>query len=252
MVIRVKYTIFLDLEGTLLNDNKEINSLSVNYLKELSKFHTIFLVSNMAYNNMNELLLKYDLDVNIYSSNDGIYKINNKVYYDEISCEFINEVKDGIYTCFLENKDYVSIINYQERLKTFYPNKIMSDIKNPTVVTISIFNDYFDKLLAVISSYKYSINIIGKDAKKTLLKISKNGLTKGNFAYSIIKETKDKIIAVTDQINDKDLIDLSDIKIAMKNSDDEVIKHANIIIEYDNNNDGCMIEIYNLIKKITH
>lgn len=248
MVIFVKYAFFIDLEGTLLSDLKKINSLSVNILNDLAKNNTVVLTSSMSFNEMINLISSYDLNLNIYSTNEGIGLFDRKLSYDEIDYDFLDNIADGIYTAILENRDEMKIINYQDRLDAFYPKcKNMLSLK-PTVITISIFNEFLDDLLHLIESKEYSYNIIGKDNKKTLLKISKNGLTKAN-SLSFIKDNSIKTIAISDSYSDLDLLNMCDIKIAMKNSDEKLKKYADIITDFDNNNDGCMKALLEFINK---
>ena len=247
-MIKLKYAFFIDLEGTLLNNSGEIDNLSVNLLKKLCENSIVTLVSSMSYNEIKNICNKYDLTINIFSTSDCIYSKDNNIYYDEVNYDFLEEIKEGIYTCYLENKDDVSIINYQERLALFYPNKTKVKTLKPTVITLSIFNQYFDKLKDIISKQKYKIDIIGKDNNKTLLKISKNGLTKANSINLINDKIVDKTVAISDSINDKDLLDLCDIKIAMRNADSQLKKYTDFVTELDNNHDGCMIELNKFIE----
>ena len=58
----------------------------------------------------------------------------------------------------------------------------------------------------------------------------------------------DHIIAIGDASNDVEMFQLAGIPIAMKNSDDFTKSHAKIITPFDNDNDGIMYALKEIIK----
>lgn len=245
--------VFLDLDGTLLDNNKKIsdeNKKAIKYaqskgayvcictgrqfemgkkFKELAGADRFFIYSNGAgiYDcENNEVLFSSILPSNICTKISELATPNNMfIRIDTIYGRYINNEKYKVNTeIVLKDGEMNSIYNNNETLEISigaldedsikkYSNKLLDSYGN----IIKIVNKYTLEL----NGYKlYMINIINKSASKG------NAIT-GLCKYLKI-DTKD-VIAIGDDMNDSSMIDIAGLGVAMGNAEEEFKKIANEI-----------------------
>ena len=253
----MKY-IFLDLDGTLLNDNKKIDKKTIDYLKRLRKNNYLLGISTgRALSGVDKMLIDldvYDLfDILICDAGgDSFYpKTNKHVKSLGISKAEIEEVIQAY-----EDHDEVSILIHSNgrifskgnhpMVKAFvrafgldFSEKLEDKEFNDTY-RIEIFHPVDEKLVAKYRELNFK-NLVGLNSDDFLYEY----VHKDNSKYKAVKryvesngDSLKDVIAIGDGENDIELLKNAKIGIAMKNSPDNVKAHADIISEYDNNNDG--------------
>ncbi|GCD11947.1 Cof-type HAD-IIB family hydrolase [Clostridium tagluense] len=249
-----------DMDGTLLNDNGNINEKIFDLINILNEKDIKFVAaSGRFYSQLQKNFEKVNTDM-IFIAHNGALVKNNKgkaLYENIINKEEINHVIDlnpelGEQLLLAgENEAYI-VNPSEDMLNTFtlfgVPAVILksfSEIKNPIYkityymasgVNPSIVNymkeNLSDKLEFVVSGDKW-VDIMNK------------GVSKGN-AIKILQEkfkiNQSNTMVFGDYYNDLTMFKAAHYSYAMENAPEDVKKHANFIAE-SNNEDG----VYNVI-----
>lgn len=256
------YTLVSDLDGTLLSDDGTISNKNIEAIEYFRKNGGKFTVATGRTVDRTFFLndyLKLDLP-GIFSNGATIATLSNK---DVIWEKNIDDcVKKVVYDFHKKHEDYGMII-FSGKNDYFINPDIYKSIKGD----FSGFNPSFSKVEDIKTPY-YKVVIISKNNiidylnKEYTKYLDKIYFTKSNtYFYEImdrsvckgnaidkLKEVcnikKDKIIAVGDNINDIDMIEHSDIGVAVLNGCDELIKKSDISVT---RNDA----IYSLMEKLS-
>lgn len=257
----MKYLIFCDMDGSILNDNEDVSSYSISLIKEISKNHIFCLVTSNSLNKVLPIYNKLGLDTFIACRNGGL--IINPNYDKSFSFVidkkdfliFFNDLKSIITSCFYKCNNNVFCYNFDERYKIIMPfssNNIVNSgdfndlnlldstniffIINP--MNCILFENYF-------SNKNLRIECLGKDAKRAIYIISHFKASKLN-ATSFLKNiySFDKSIGFGDSIVDVDFLNECDFPFIMKNTS---LKTNFKVTKYTNNEDGVAKELEEFI-----
>ncbi|MTI69622.1 MAG: Cof-type HAD-IIB family hydrolase [Firmicutes bacterium] len=278
----MKYKLIaIDLDGTLLTDNKKLleenkrilnllNDMSVeiviatgrrywaakNFVKELNMDLVV-----MA--NNGNIVRKIDDDsilVSKYLDKDDFYELikkgKDKSLYPVIHVDHYDEGYDIIIELDINNEKYSKYMH--NNLERFRQIERISDYKNPKVLSVCYMSDY--EILK-----KFENNLKNKFPNKYNSHIMNNTPTVGPILeimnplgskWTSLKEYAldkginiDEIIAIGDDNNDVDMIQNAGLGIGMKNCSQPVKKVADMITEKNNNEAGVasiLKRIYNL------
>lgn len=246
--------IILDLDGTLLDDNKKISEKTIEFLKQIKNDIKIIPASARQFCTIKPYLEKLDLlDENNYTIcfNGSLIVSNNE---NELFLSYINQnVLMEIDEFILNNNIEWTYYLYDSRLLR---NEI-SDIKD--------FTDK-NKIYKIVGvSTSDEINEIRKNLPKCILdnlEITSSELTRIEFVNKGMTKVKaiellinkldidkENIIAIGDGENDINMIRYAGTGIAMLNSPEIVKENADIVTKYSNNDDGVYYAINDLLNK---
>lgn len=246
--------IILDLDGTLLDDNKKISEKTIEFLKQIKDKIKIIPASARQFCTIKPYLEKLDLlDENNYTIcfNGSLIVSNNE---NELFLSYINQnVLMEIDEFILNNNIEWTYYLYDSRLLR---NEI-SDIKD--------FTDK-NKIYKIVGvSTSDEINEIRKNLPKCILdnlEITSSELTRIEFVDKGMTKVKaiellinkldidkENIIAIGDGENDINMIRYAGTGIAMLNSPEIVKENADIVTKYSNNDDGVYYAINDLLNK---
>lgn len=242
--------IILDLDGTLLNDDKKISEATINYLKKISKDIKIILASARQFITIKPYLEQLDLinkDNYTICFNGAIVVDNNenKIICSNIDSNIIKNIDNFIlesnidWTYYLYDNRFLrsSISSIDEIIsKDIYKIVGISSIENISSVRNNLDKYILDNL-EVTSSELNRIEFVSK------------GMTKVKAIDMLLNKlniNKSKVIAIGDGDNDIEMIKYVGYGVAMLNSPDTVKESARIITKYTNNQDG----VCNVIKDI--
>lgn len=266
-----KYLIALDMDGTLLNDKKEICQKTKEYLKQLQKDGNIIVIaSGRPIRAIKKYYDELELTSPIVCYNGANIIAPNNPNFQEISFAFPKEIIKQIYqdlkdkyidNVMCETNDKLWLIQDDEILGEFFWIDNMELIKgnisetlteNPmTMIIRSISKNHNDKIIEAVKKNP-SINIRFWSAPfDSYSEIYFNHISKAYGLKYIAKYfniPSKNIIAIGDAQNDIEMFSLAGISIAMKNADEDTKKHATIVSEFDNNNDGIMYALKKIIK----
>ena len=249
------YTILCDFDGTLIMDNGKIDNNYLDMLNDVCNNNHLCLISNSSFDILNKFKNDNNLKIDILSLSSNIASIDNEIIINKLSSIIINSLIDifnrYIYTAYSESDIDTIIYKYQDRLDLFYPknnrrllNKVDSDRPSFTFV---IANDGVDRFIDKIRTLHLSFKSIAKDKNREIINVYKLPISKSDGYYMLQnKYNSDKTIGISDSIYDYDMFEKCDIKIAMKNADNELKKRSDIITKYDNNNSGAIRALYDI------
>lgn len=266
--------IVLDLDGTLLNDEKIISKKDEIILKKLhSKGIQIVIatgrnyymakklteriketkpiilanngaISRLSYND--ELIEHSYLDSTIFSSiyEEGLkYNLNPVIHVDEY---------DNGFDMIFENEDYEeTYLGYvkkeDRRVKyvKFKPKDIMNILSVCYLAEFEVLDTFSNKVRKTING-EYNVICNRNISNRALLEF----LHVNGCKWRALKKYLDRInvkpseiIAFGDDNNDIELLFNSGLGIAMKNGTESCIKSSNMISKYDNNNSAVSFEL---------
>ena len=271
--------VVLDLDGTLLNDEKQISEKNIYILNKLHNTGVEIVVATgrnyymakeltMKIKEVSPVILANNGAIIRRSHNDELLECNyldpfyfNIIYNEGLKHNLnpvvhVDEYENG-YDLIYEKENYEETYlgyikkNYERaRRKKFEP----LEMKN--ILSVCYFNEYsklfeFGHEIKKINNKKFNTICNQNISKRALLEfLHKDGckwIALKKYIDTINIKT-DEIISIGDDNNDLELILNSGMGIAMKNATNACMKNANKISQYDNNNSGVYHELSNLFR----
>lgn len=263
-----KYLIAIDLDGTLLNDEKTISPLTAGYLRELdAQGHHIVIATGRPLRSV--LFYQKELGIagpivcyNGTLTTDYHHKRFKKRvvrFNQQIIKEMIREVGlENLDNLMVETENHIYLLREDQELNDFFWNHGHSIIygsdfnfdEDPMTLIFKPINnlestkDIFRAAITKHRNYNirfwydsYYSEVFLSDGTK------KNGL---EYIANMLNIDHAHTIACGDAENDIQMLEWARHSIVMVNGPLEVKKHATIITEDDNNHDGLI----NALKKI--
>lgn len=251
----MKYIIGIDLDGTLLNEQKTISAYNKSILKQLqNEGHKIVLATGRSYVGAINYHRELGLDTPLVTLNGAVtfhldgnkdaILMNNelvKAIYNDLNHLFVAMLVNGTDKVYAENTDkkLEKLFNGENAdvIHTFDVNKL-DDVVNMIVIINEKdrekFELYFSNLTIKprfwvtnkgLSFYDLHVTNVSKaSALKNVLKL-----------YNL---SADNLITFGDALNDLEMIKLAKNGVAMKNGLTTLKDAAKHITENDNDNDG--------------
>ena len=244
--------VILDLDGTLLNDSKEISDDTISILKYIKNDIKIIPASARPFCRIKPYLEQLDLlDSNNYSiCFNGSLIVNNMenvIFSSNINEDVIIKLDDFI----LENNIDWTFYLYDSRVL----RKDISDIdefvtRNRIYKIVGISDcNVIDKIRRSLPSF-ISDNLEITCSELDRIEFVNKGITKVNAIEMLLNKlniSNKEIIAIGDGDNDIDMIRYAGIGIAMLNAPEKVKENADFITDYSNNDDGVYHTIVDFI-----
>ena len=278
----------IDLDGTLLNSQKEISKENVEALRSIANDddYFVFICSGRPAFNIKELLDKYDLDIAYVGSNGGLaYKGEELIFelpFTKDQAKNIYEtIKDQPFLTYNKNsrfgeKDHVDRLEKlfqssahvltEEEFNSFenYKKNVLAD----HLKEIDDFHAMFDeedfdifKFFMYLPIYEIKLEIQEKlskldgvyatESERTNLEIVPAHVNKG----MVFKHLEDYLqlddsvrIAIGDSLNDLEMFEMSDYGFAMENSYQEIKDLATHHVA--NNDEHGVAEAIEIIKSL--
>lgn len=243
--------IILDLDGTLLDDNKKISDKTIEFLIQIRRDIKIIPASARQFCTIKPYLEKLDLlnDDNYTICFNGSLVVGNKE--DELFSSYIDknvvvEIDDFI----LDNNIDWTYYLYDNRLL----RKDISDIKE-FVNKNNIYKIVGISTPEVIDKIRNNLpkcildNLEITSSELNRIEFVNKGMTKVKAIELLLNKIdidKENVVAIGDGDNDIDMIKYVGCGIAMLNSPKIVKENADIVTKYSNNEDG----VYYAIKEI--
>lgn len=248
----MKYIFISDFENTLTNTRGILTTKTINDIKKLN--NKLFIITYSTYDEISNIIRKNSLNCDFFSIISQMGMINNKLESNKINHKILNtiidEFSDYIYTAYTTDPLYSIVINFQERLTTLYPKNFLEvevlekDVAN---IIIAINHPHHTSLYEALEYNNLSYKILASDSKRDIVLISKTTYSKADIA-KMIKKTYNSYstVGIGDSESDFEFIRHCDIKLAMKNADEELKKLCDKTTELDCDNNGCMYELLKL------
>lgn len=255
--------IFLDLDGTLLNDKKEItagNRAAINKALELG--HRVIINTGRPLASAKKLAALLELDkpgCYIVSFNGGMiydYGAAKVIYKKEFPIALVSPVmaeatRRGLHAQTYDQKEVIVEPSSDDDFVRFYTSTTMmtyhviDSVKNleeapVKCLFISTNHEELDEFRQwVVDTYPGELDSFF--SSQTYLEVVKSGLNKGNALRQLselIGIAPENTIACGDEANDLTMIEAAHLGVAMKNAIPSVKEIAQYITENDNNHDG--------------
>ena len=249
--------IFIDIDNTLTNKEKEVTDYTKEILSKLDKYaiictgrNNLYAIqkskeancSNIVIADNGALIYDYSKDITIYEKSmpdNIINKIWNYSLENDIDCVY-NTKKSLYRNIIFKDNTYIkhnTLINSFEEITEPITQIVASNkdynkmiefinyINN--IKELKINNTNINKKISFNKSYYFDINI--------------RDVSKGNAARELIKYLNinfNDTMAIGDSENDISLFENVNYGIAMKNAVDSVKKKSKVITEFTNDEDG--------------
>lgn len=250
-----------DLDGTLLNDKKEISNENKSALERLSKKNVqIVLASGRSVHSIKNIAKELNISKSIIALNgavvlnDQFKVVTSRPINDEMMEFLVNHLDFMNWTIYFStlNVEYVlnpsfAISEYQKEMKSkqdiirlIYQEKILKvSIYYPDDEVIATIKQKIQHpKISIFHSDRYFIEIVAEGVSK------KAGLLE---IVNLLDSNVEKIYAIGDQENDIELIKYADFSFGMANAVEKIKEIATIIVS-DNNNNGVEQAVNYLIE----
>lgn len=255
--------IISDMDGTLLDDNKDLNSEFDKVYSELRDRDIKFAVaSGRHFSEMHKYFRpKYDDMIYIAENGGQIIYEDAEIFASPMDMDYVFKIAedamkiDGV-EIILSGVENLYLYNFRnkpvEELRDFYFNYIV--LNNPEdlkerIFKISIFNENgsdFHTHKRIYDNWADKLNVISSAFVWT--DIQNKGINKG-VAVSVLKEKfgirDEEIMVFGDYNNDIEMLELAHHSYAMENASEEIKNIANFMAK--SNNDNGVLEV---IKRI--
>ena len=254
----------IDLDGTLLTDDKKITDFSYQILQNLyNKGIKIIIATGRGLSRAKQLTEKLDFDKIILANNGAIIHSSSNIAMDEYLMLDSNVVDKlsalskeyGIRPYFfVENK--CSLLIQDEDDKKYYVDSVGDESEIMTIsernlpindcvsmIMISAKNNIL-KMVDIIKNnphVTYHIHTKYFPQNIRMLEVQNVNTDKYKRAIALLEHfgiKNDEVVAIGDAHNDLEMVVNSGLGVAMKNSDDILKQQADIITQYTNEEDG--------------
>lgn len=261
-----KYLILLDLDGTLLNDEKKIDDLNRKVIKELIRLgHIIVIVTGRAHYRSQryyEELGLQSLLVNRNASHIHGPMDNSK---EEVIKYFTDGVKEKIFNhpfmkninkMYLENKNKIFVYKGDTKFYEQYHLCECIDMEEDFQEDINLISFFIDdKLKSIAINFLASLENIYYESfsfdDQVIFNIYPKGIDKSHalkYLSEFYQIPSERIIAMGDEVNDLKFIEQAGIGVAMKNGIDGVKNVAKMITQKTNNENGVGLFLIDYFK----
>lgn len=257
--------VFFDIDGTLLNSDLQLNIETINGIKRIMDKHVgVSIVTARMLKSVKGFFKKLNFDyicaLNgslIYNQNEAVieqvYKIDKNVFG-----EILNELKTNniVFNIFTKNDVFVSGFSkdslnkkYQESMspKIFSGSENLNDVCLVEVIfeeedTLTLYKNKLQQ--------QYDSHISVTDGGYNCLEITKKGIDKGRSLEYISEKLNinlEETVAIGDSETDISMIKKAGIGVAMKNSNKDLIKAADLVTYKNNDENGAIDFILDLL-----
>ena len=277
---KTKHTIFIDLDGTLLEKRSDYSEFTKKTLRQVEKNgHTVILASGRPKVGVDYIYKNLELTSKYIIADNGATLIDmhtgKTVFKNYIKPElFLSLVESNanIVESYLFNVDNLCYVyNYDNRLARFSFFAGQSEVKIIEITkeeqnslpdfpgalvllkpeTAKIFEENISKNFASLG-FRYYFDVFTEYGNFPLYEVHIKGQSK---AISILELAKQKevdlnyTIAFGDNVNDVEMLDSVKYGVAMRNSREILYPHAKLFTNHTNKEDGvarCLTEVFKL------
>lgn len=256
--------VMIDLDGTLLTDDKKITDFSNQILQKLyDDGIKIIIATGRGLSRAKQLTEKLDFDKIILANNGAIIHSSSNIATDEdlmLESNVVDELSTlskeyGIRPYFfVENKCALLIqdeddkMNFEDSVGDIGEIMTVSERNLPIDDCVSmIMIARKDRIYDIVDHIKTNPNVTYHIHTKyfskniRMLEVQNVNTDKYKRAIHVLKHfgiTSGEVVAIGDAHNDLEMVVNSGLGVAMKNSDDILKQNADIITQYTNEEDG--------------
>lgn len=253
--------ISLDLDGTLLTDEKEITTETLALLERLRKDGKYIVISTgRAMLSVRSLLEDSGFATHLITDNGGTVQelaTQEILYTQTIPRTFLETMKDVMQTygvhCDATTAKHVYVEFLTDEMVELYGQYLLQPVaigdlreapEDPIKFTVSGEPDVIDKVEPeLIAKYSDELHIVRSG--EHFIDIMKAGTTKGNALKVLVKHldlTAEDVLAMGNYYNDLEMLQYAGLGIAMDNSPDDLKAMADEVT-LSNNDDGVRVAL---------
>lgn len=264
-----KFLVAIDLDGTLLRDDKTISTESIKFLKEFEKQGNYVVIAS---GRAPRSILKYQklLDLNSpFIAYNGAYgrslhtdfKLDYQISFKDVISFYQDNINKTIDLMMCESKDKIFLDRVDSKLITFFEPMDMEIVKGDISQILK------ENVYSCIVKIKAPLNQNQEKIKQYFSKFNNleirfwsncdyaemfiKTVSKGHTLEKIVeicKVLKENVLVFGDAENDLEMLSMFKNSFLMKNGLDELKAKVNYVTKKDNNHDGVIFEIKNFIK----
>lgn len=261
ILLNRKYLIALDLDGTLLTDDKKIALPSKQIIQTLIDQGHIVVIATGRSNRMSILYYReLGLTTPMINSNGAFlhHPLDKSwgIYHHPLHYKTALEIIDVCYE--LHSKNIIATVNdtiyldrYDEQIVSFYSPKenddtfIIGSVKeklkeNPTLMMLYPNIQYLDTLTKTLNDlHAEVIDHRNWGAPFHIIEVMNKEMNKGIALKRVadyFQIPRERVIAFGDEANDLEMIDFAGVGVAMGNAIDELKSIANYVTNTNENN----------------
>lgn len=267
-----RFLIALDLDGTLLTDEKEITNTTKDYFTELRQLgHKIVLVTGRPFRGCVNYYEELNLDTPLICNNGNVIENmgddsfpNLRNFIDKSDAdEIFKFIKDDLIMAFynVDNNFYsyntkgVHFDYYHIEEDTTIIDRDLDHPNNEAPILMMYFvplsaKEKFENFMKKFPHL--SLRVWGVEEGVVLYEIHSDNANKGSSLLKVaqhLKIKKENIISFGDGANDFELIDSAGHGVAMINGIEELKKTTKHHTAHTNNNDGVLNYLKEFLKK---
>lgn len=271
--------VMIDLDGTLLDDNKNVSSKNIEMINKVYREKNILFVITTGKSIYD---IKYIIDAIGEAINKYIIASNGAIIKDNVKNEYIvknyltdDEVKNILDECkkydlksliqteygmVVEDKLSAEVENaiYADDLKQYIFDNNVSNIAlitpNGTKENLELLKRKINNNFTTLESTEvcnYTHNNNGKTYTTKYIDVMKKGSTKANAIKILIDYlniSKEEVIAIGDGGNDIPMFEMAGYKVAMENASEKLKEKADYVTS-SNNEDGVAKALEHILYK---
>ncbi len=277
---KVKHSIFIDLDGTLLEKRSDYSAFTKKTLKKVEKNgHLVVLASGRPKVGVDYIYKNLGLKSKYLIADNGATLIDmhtgKTVFRNYIKPELFLSLVDrnaNIVESYLLNVDNLCYVyNYDDRLARFSFFAGQSEVKIIEITkevsgslpdfpgalvllkpgAAKIFEESISKNFDSLG-FRYYFDVYTENGNFPLYEVHIKGQSKA-ISISELAKSKDvdlnHTIAFGDNVNDVEMLDLVKYGVAMRNSREVLYPHAKLFTEHTNKEDGvakCLTDVFKL------
>jgi Cof subfamily protein (haloacid dehalogenase superfamily) len=262
------HLIAIDLDGTLLTDEKTINSKTRRYLKRLEKLgHHIVIATGRPVRAIEKYYREIGLNAPVVCYNGACITHPSDQRFPSRHFAFSKEVVKDIYVAagvehidniMCETNKNIWLLKEDTDLAAFFwhddMNVIYGDIRTTLdedpmtmIIKSNLRSDFTDQLLYEAVKRHAGLRIRFWN-RSNFSEIYYEHISKGHALEEIATFygiPKSRTLAFGDAANDIEMLAMAGTSFAMKNGEEEIKQHADFVTRHDNNHDG----IYHALRK---
>ena len=277
---KVKHTIFIDLDGTLLEKRSDYSEFTKKTLKQVEKNgHTVILASGRPKVGVDYIYKNLGLKSKYIIADNGATLINmhtgKTVFRDYIKPDLfltLVESNSKILESYLFNVDNLCYVyNYDDRLArfSFFAGQSQVEIIEITKENKSSLPDFPGALVLLKSGksqefeieisqkfpslgFRYYFDVLTENGNFPLYEVHIKGQSKAISIFELAKLKEIDLnhsIAFGDNVNDVEMLNSVKYGVAMRNSREVLYPHAKLFTNHTNKEDGvarCLAEVFKL------
>lgn len=257
-----QHLIVLDLDGTLLTDDKRIIPETKKLISKLiNQGHVVIIATGRSYRMSSFYYEHLNLNTPMINSNGALLHhprdLSWGTFHQPLNKEFAHDIIDMSYATNSKNIlakviDSIYLDQHDERILNFYqPSNLVEPViigkvkeklqTDPTIMLIYPEESEVDNLALQLASYlPESIQLRNWGPPFFVLEVMRKGMNKAASLKKVADSfgiPRERIIAFGDEGNDIEMIDYAGIGIAMENASEELKSFADYITD-SNENEG--------------